>query len=102
MDEALLVGVVKPPGGLHRDVETMVHEAGHAFHSMLSRHHALQPHRDYPIEIAEVASMSMELLTAPYLTVDRGGFYTPKEAARARIEALEARVARLEGSQGEA
>lgn len=33
--------------------------------------------------------MSMELLAAPYLTHDFGGFYTPAEAARARIEHLE-------------
>jgi oligoendopeptidase F len=31
----------------------------------------------------------MELLAAPYLTKDRGGFYTTAEAARARIEHLE-------------
>ncbi len=45
--------------------------------------------RDVPLEIAEVASMSMELLAAPYLTADQGGFYTPADAARARIETLE-------------
>ena len=33
--------------------------------------------------------MSMELLAAPYLTLDHGGFYTPSQAARARIEHLE-------------
>jgi oligoendopeptidase F len=32
--------------------------------------------------------MGMELLSAPYLTHDAGGFYTPGEAARARIEHL--------------
>jgi oligoendopeptidase F len=43
--------------GLHRDVETMVHEAGHAFHSMLCAGAAAAlPQR--PIEFAEVASMS--------------------------------------------
>jgi oligoendopeptidase F len=31
----------------------------------------------------------MELLASPYLTKDRGGFYTPAEAARATIELLE-------------
>lgn len=49
--------------GLHRDVETMVHEAGHAFHSMLCRDEPLLAYRHSPIEFAEVASMSMELLT---------------------------------------
>ena len=49
--------------GLQRDVETMVHEAGHAFHSILCRHEPLLAYRHSPIEFAEVASMSMELLT---------------------------------------
>ena len=41
------------------------------------------------MEFAEVASMAMELLAAPYLTRSAGGFYTEAEAARARIEHLE-------------
>jgi len=49
--------------GLHHDVETMVHEAGHAFHSILCRDQPLLAYRHSPIEFAEVASMSMELLT---------------------------------------
>ncbi|MGE3108037.1 MAG: M3 family oligoendopeptidase [Phycisphaerales bacterium] len=52
--------------GLHRDVMTMVHEAGHAFHSMLCVHEPLVEYRHSPIEFAEVASMSMEHLTMPY------------------------------------
>jgi len=40
-------------------------------------------------EIAEVASMSMELLTSPYLTTDYEGFYSGRDAARARIDHLE-------------
>ena len=42
-----------------------------------------------PMEFNEVASMAMELLAAPYLTRDKGGFYSQSEAARARIEHLE-------------
>jgi len=49
--------------GMHRDVETMVHEAGHAFHSMLCEGEPLVEYRHSPIEFAEVASMSMELLS---------------------------------------
>jgi oligoendopeptidase F len=52
--------------GVQRDVETMVHEAGHAFHSLLCRADPLVAYRaDIPLEFAEVASMSMELLTHP-------------------------------------
>ncbi|MEC8734509.1 MAG: M3 family oligoendopeptidase [Planctomycetota bacterium] len=72
--------------GLHRDLETMVHEAGHAFHSFLADHDPLVGYRHSPIEFAEVASMSMELLTYPYLEE----FYTEVDANRARREHLEA------------
>jgi oligoendopeptidase F len=41
------------------------------------------------MEFCEVASMSMELLAAPYLTKENGSFYSPAELARARIEHLE-------------
>ena len=72
--------------GLHRDLETMVHEAGHAFHSFLADHDPLVGYRHSPIEFAEVASMSMELLVYPYLSE----FYDSEEADRARREHLEA------------
>ncbi|CAG0970734.1 oligoendopeptidase F [Phycisphaerales bacterium] len=49
--------------GMQRDVETIVHEAGHAFHSMLCNGEPLIEYRESPMEFAEVASMSMELLT---------------------------------------
>jgi oligoendopeptidase F len=52
--------------GLQRDVVTMLHEAGHAFHSMLAAHDPMVTYRHSPIEFAEVASMSMELLTLPH------------------------------------
>jgi oligoendopeptidase F len=43
------------------DVSTFIHEAGHATHDILSHDLPLQTYRNYPMEIAEVASMSMEL-----------------------------------------
>lgn len=72
--------------GLHRDLETMIHEAGHAFHSCLADHDPLVAYRHSPIEFAEVASMSMELLAYPYLDE----FYNAEESDRARREHLEA------------
>ncbi len=45
------------------DVTTMVHESGHAVHSFLSHPLELNGFKEYPTEIAEVASMSMELFT---------------------------------------
>ncbi|HVU64542.1 MAG TPA: M3 family oligoendopeptidase [Phycisphaerales bacterium] len=75
--------------GLHKDVMTMVHEAGHAFHSMLAENEPLVEYRHSPIEFAEVASMSMEHLTMAHWGV-RGGFYDKEEdLRRARREHLE-------------
>ncbi len=46
-----------------RDVVTMLHEGGHAVHSFLTRNLALGAFKHPPSEVAELASMSMELLT---------------------------------------
>ncbi len=45
------------------DVTTMVHEGGHAVHSFLAHNLELSAFKEYPMEIAEVASMAMELFT---------------------------------------
>ncbi|MFN5958761.1 MAG: M3 family oligoendopeptidase [Planctomyces sp.] len=72
--------------GLQRDVETMVHEAGHAFHSLLSRQEQILSYRsDAPIEFCEVASMTMELTAHPFLDE----FYSKPDADRARRVHLE-------------
>ena len=49
--------------GSQRDLVTMVHEGGHAIHSFLSRDLALADFKSVPSEVAELASMSMELLS---------------------------------------
>lgn len=75
--------------GIHDDVQTLIHEAGHAFHAFEVLKLPYSQQRDITMEIAEVASMSMELLASPYLTADQGGYYdAPADAARARIEHL--------------
>ena len=67
--------------GLQRDVETLLHEAGHAFHALAARSEDLLSYRaNPPIEFCEVASMSMELLGAEFLEE----FYPTAEANRAR------------------
>jgi len=71
--------------GVQRDVETLVHEAGHAFHALATREEDLYFLRGAPIEFCEVASMSMELLTSSFLEE----FYSPDEAKRARKVHLE-------------
>ncbi len=49
-------------GQMH-DVTTMVHEGGHAIHSFLAHPLELNGFKEYPMEIAEVASMAMELFS---------------------------------------
>ena len=72
--------------GQQRDVETILHEAGHAFHALAARAEDLLPYRNSPpIEFCEVASMSMELLGAEFLE----RFYPRAEANRARRAHLE-------------
>ncbi|MFV9504873.1 MAG: M3 family oligoendopeptidase [Oscillochloridaceae bacterium umkhey_bin13] len=76
--------------GLPTDVRTLLHEAGHAFHVFATNDLPYHHQRSYPIEFAEVASMAMELLAAPYLRAHDGGFYSDEAAyARARVEHLE-------------
>ncbi|MBS1254093.1 MAG: Oligoendopeptidase F, plasmid [Anaerolineales bacterium] len=74
--------------GTHRDVNTLLHEAGHAFHFTESLRHPLIWNHDGPMEFCEVASMAMELLSAPYLEKNKGGFYDEDDARRAYAEQL--------------
>ena len=71
--------------GQQRDVETMLHEAGHAFHTLAAQDEPMYAYRSAPIEFCEVASMSMELLGNEFIE----SFYAPAEAKRARRTHLE-------------
>jgi oligoendopeptidase F len=75
--------------GLQRDVETILHEAGHAFHALATRGEDLYAYRSAPIEFCEVASMSMELLGNQFIEE----FYSADDANRARRVHLEGVVA---------
>ena len=75
--------------GTHSDVQTMIHEGGHAFHVFESADLPYSSQRDVGMEFAEVASMAMELLASPFLAEKDGGFYSDEDSARARIEHLE-------------
>ncbi|HSV85364.1 MAG TPA: M3 family metallopeptidase, partial [Levilinea sp.] len=79
--------------GLHDDVQTLLHEAGHAFHVFETAQLPYSPQLNVPMEFAEVASMSMEFLGMPYLSKKSGGFYDPQDAARAEIEHIERSLA---------
>jgi oligoendopeptidase F len=67
----------------------MLHESGHAFHVFETLHLPYVQQLQITMEIAEVASMSMELLAAPYLSDKYGGFYSGQDYARDRVEHLE-------------
>jgi len=71
--------------GLQRDVETILHEAGHAFHALATRGEDLYAYRGAPIEFCEVASMAMELLGNEFI----GEFYATGDAGRALKTHLE-------------
>ncbi len=71
--------------GIHRDINLVLHEAGHAFHALATRDEDLYAYRSAPIEFCEVASMGMELLGLDFM--DR--FYGPEDVRRARREQFE-------------
>lgn len=78
--------------GIHDDIQTVLHEGGHAFHAFESFNLPyIQQNGEgsIPIEFAEVASMAMEYLTSPYLSADKVGFYSEKDAARAKVDHIE-------------
>ena len=75
-----------------RDVETMVHEGGHAIHSFLMAPLALNAFRNTPSEVAELASMSMELISMK----GWDAFFTEEDTLkRAKTEQLEGIIGTL-------
>lgn len=72
-------------GQMH-DVTTMLHEGGHAVHSFLAHNLELSAFKEYPMEIAEVASMAMELLSMDHWEVF---FDNDEDLTRAKQHQLE-------------
>lgn len=72
--------------GSMSDVTTMVHEGGHAVHSFLSHNLELSAFKEYPMEIAEVASMAMELFSMNHW---ESFFDSEEELSRAKEHQLE-------------
>jgi oligoendopeptidase F len=72
--------------GQMNDVTTMVHEGGHAVHSFLAHPLELSAFKEYPMEIAEVASMAMELFSMDYW---ESFFKNEEELKRAKAHQLE-------------
>jgi oligoendopeptidase F len=68
-----------------RDMVTLMHEGGHAVHSFLTKDLPLGAFKNTPSEVAELASMSMELLSMEYWDQ----FFNPEDLKRAKREHLE-------------
>lgn len=71
--------------GLHRDMVTMVHEGGHAVHAFLAADLELTEFKSTPSEVAELASMSMELISMEHW---EPFFPNPDDFKRAKKEQL--------------
>ena len=69
-----------------RDVVTMVHEGGHAIHSFEVRNLPINSFRNPTSEVAELASMSMELISMEHWGIF---FENEEDLKRAKIEHLE-------------
>lgn len=78
--------------GIDEDVRTLLHESGHSFHVFEAAGLPLIFQRHPGAEMAEVASMAMELLAAPYIDRAHGGYYSEGDAQRARRALLERSV----------
>ena len=72
--------------GAHRDLVTMVHEGGHAIHSFVTRDLEITDFKSFPSEVAELASMSMELISMEHWDVF---FKNADDLKRAKKEQLQ-------------
>jgi oligoendopeptidase F len=77
---------------IDEDMRTLLHEAGHSFHVFEAAPLPYLFQRHPGAEMAEVASMSMELLSSPYIDRGAGGFYDEAEAQRSRRSLIERAV----------
>lgn len=75
--------------GTGSDIRTLFHESGHAFHNFERNKLPYMMQKSSPMEFNEVASMAMELLTVPYITKDKNGFFNNREAAQWFVNHLE-------------
>lgn len=70
--------------GSKRDVDTVLHEGGHSFHYFLASGQPVFSYHHTGLEFSEVASMSMELLSRPYI----GEFYPREDLQRLKDEQI--------------
>ncbi|KQS25396.1 M3 family oligoendopeptidase [Dyadobacter sp. Leaf189] len=75
-----------------RDMVTLLHEGGHAVHSFVTRDLPLNSFKHTPSEVAELASMSMELITMDFWDEF---FENEHDLKRAKIQHLESIIETL-------
>jgi oligoendopeptidase F len=85
LEDARLPFIFMNAVGLDGDVRTLLHEGGHAFHTLACRGEPLAAYRECPLEFCEVASMTMELLGSRRLDP----FYQTADADRSNRKLLE-------------
>lgn len=69
-----------------RDMTTIMHEGGHAVHNFLTMDLPLNDFKSPPMEVAELASMSMELISMDHWDIF---FNDESDLRRAKLEHLE-------------
>lgn len=74
--------------GLHRDMVTMVHEGGHAVHAFLAADLELTEFKSTPSEVAELASMSMELISMEHWNAFFGNADELKRAKKEQLDSV--------------
>ncbi len=75
--------------GRQLDLQTLVHEAGHAFHAFETHRLPYFQQREPGLEFRELVAITLELLASLFLSSTRGGFYSEVDAAYIRTRQLE-------------
>ncbi|MGK7344692.1 MAG: M3 family oligoendopeptidase [Candidatus Nitrospinota bacterium M3_3B_026] len=88
LEEARIPFIFTNAVGSHDDVSTLLHEGGHAFHTLMSRRQPVVWYRHASMEFSEVASMSMELIGGESLEPFYSGEESRKRAKRERLETI--------------
>ncbi|MCX6350329.1 MAG: M3 family oligoendopeptidase [Bacteroidetes bacterium] len=86
LDEIGIPFIFMNSSGKFRDLVTMLHEGGHAIHSFVTRDLELCSFKHTPSEVAELASMSMELISMEHWDIF---FENSEDLKRAKKEQLE-------------
>ena len=74
--------------GLHVDVRTLLHESGHSFHGFSKKEEKIAEYKNTPSEVAELASMSMELFILDFLDEFYKDGEDFKKAKREQLESV--------------